>query len=240
MAGLNFKLSDKATGISSSKAMLKPYGIYDVTLTKLEKSSFDGKKDPTKHYEVLRARFDAKEGYYEETIFFPKDKKDEERMEFDNTDRDGKPYKTYMASNVEKAMYFCLQMVANVNPDKIEAFKKRCGEVDSFDGVVDALVKCCKKGIGSFTTKLKLIGRSSNGQLVPCLPTFCKIDREGEPYMADNFIGESVGFKPFEEAKRQAYLQATPTTMNDSTSDVTAESDDFNLDDLDLDGEPLD
>lgn len=239
MAGLNFKLSDNASGISSNKPALKPWGIYNVKLTKVEKSHFAGKKDPSKEYDVLRVRFEAPEGYYEETIFFPNSDKDMERTEFENTDRDGKPYKTYMASNVDRAMYFCLQLVANVNPDKVEAFKKHCAKADTFDSVVAALIKLTKDACGVFETKLKLNGRTNQGQIVACLPTFCRISRDGDPYMADNFIGESVGFSPYEEGKRAAYLGAAATPMADSEDDVTidtsSEDDDFNLDDIDLD-----
>lgn len=235
MAGLNFGSLKNTSGISSNKPMLKPWGIYNVTLTSVEISEFDGKKDPSKHYKTLKVRFDAKEGYYTETIFFPESEKDTERQTYQNSE--GHDYQ--VASNFDRAMAFVAQLAATVNPEGWAKMQEVSDKFKSFEDVAKALIKITSPKFGKFQTNLKLVGRTSQGAIIATLPKFCAINKDGESFIADNFIGESVGFTPYEEGRRNAYLNAAPTAMADSTEDVTIdtkteEEEDFNLDDIDL------
>lgn len=69
---LNFNLS-AAPAVSTSKPRLKPYEIHRVKLADVKVETLKGKKDPDAVYEILKVRFENNDGYYEESIFFPKE-----------------------------------------------------------------------------------------------------------------------------------------------------------------------
>lgn len=233
MAGLNFGGLKNTQAISSNKPMLKPWGIYDVTFTGVTKEEFSGKADPSKTYKVMRVRFDAPEGYYTETVFYPETEKDTERPTYQNSE--GHDYQ--VASNFDRAMALVAQVAAVINPEGWKKMQEISDKFQSFGDVVKALITITdpKKGTA---TKLKLVGRTQQGNIVPALPRFVAINKDGESFISDNFIGEAVGFSPYEENRRKAYLTATPTTMADSTADIVEtsndEDDDLNLDNLEL------
>lgn len=235
---MNFGLNN-TTGVSTRKPSLKPYEIHDVVFDGVTADEFQGKKDTSKTYHVMKVSFSNDEGSYTETIFYPETEKDTERMSFDNTDRDGKPYKSYMPSTYDRAMATVAQVAATINPEGWKKFQAAAnkGMFKSFDDVVKALIQITKEFNGKFKTKLKLIGRNNQGNIVAALPNFVKINREGEWYIADNFIGSALGFTPAEEAKRRQFLNATPDTMEDSDNDIDVsnnEEDTFDLDSLEV------
>ena len=65
-----------------------------------------------------------------------------------------------------------------------------------------------KKGA---TVKLKLTGRESNGSVFAQLPRVCGIDRQGNCFVANTFIGNNVYFSDYEERKAAEYANRKPT-----------------------------
>lgn len=240
---MNFGLKTQQS-VSTRKPILKPYGIYKVKLDSIKGETFAGKKDPSKEYHVLKVTFSNKEGVYTETIFYPETEKDMERMKFDNTDRDGKSYTSYMPSTYDRAMAFVAQVADVIDHDNWEKMQKKSDKYTCFADIVKDLEKIGLKNVGK-ETNLKLVGRVKSGVMEAVLPNFVKINRDGESYIADNFIGDLLSFTPAEEAKRKAYLNSSPTEMEDSTDDITSdettetidveeEEDDIDVDDLDI------
>ena len=84
---LNFNLS-AAPAVSTSKPRLKPYEIHRVKLADVKVETLKGKKDPDAVYEILKVRFENNDGYYEESIFFPK--KETTRDQLAKTKKDTK------------------------------------------------------------------------------------------------------------------------------------------------------
>ena len=84
---LNFNLS-ATPSVSTSKPRLKPYEIHRVKLAEAKVETLKGKKDPDAVYEILKVRFENNEGYYEESIFFPKEGDDKDPQ--DRTKKDTK------------------------------------------------------------------------------------------------------------------------------------------------------
>lgn len=227
---MNFGSLKTTNAISTSKPRLKPWGIYDVVFDGVTKNEFAGKKDPSKTYKVMRVRFSNNEGYYEESVFFPESESDNTRPTYQN--KEGHDYQ--VASNFDRAMGLVAQVAAVINPEGWPKMQAASDKFKSFDDVVNALIKITDPKKGT-KTKLKLVGKTQDGSIVPCLPRFIAINKEGEPFTSDNFIGESVGFTPYEEGRRNEYLGAKPTPMKDDLADIDTKSESNEDEDWDLD-----
>lgn len=227
---MNFNLSN-TQAISSSMPRLKPYEIHRVAFKDIKVERIQGKKDPDAVYEILKVRFENKDGYYEESIFFPKES-DLKRP----TRQNKEGHEVEMPCNFERTMTFIAQLGTVLAP--AEYGKMKGVSFKSFNELCDALIKILKPKIGT-ETNLKLIGKvDKDGNFVPCLPYFVALNKQGECFPSDNFIGDKVFFSPFEEKRKEEMLKKKPTDMaakeketaNDTPSDETAEADtiDFN------------
>lgn len=198
------------SAVSNSKKRLAPWDIYKVRFNGCEISEFDGKKDPSQHYKTLKVNFEGDEGYYTETIFFPKDG-DTEVKEYPSSN--GGTYK--VPSNWDRTKKFIAQLATVINP---EGFKKMCSMASKFKNFEDmckALIAITdpKKGM---EVELKLIGRAKNdGTIEACLPKFVAYNKEGQLFVSDNFIGKNLFFSPWEEGKRAQYKNVKPTPVED-------------------------
>ena len=56
------------------------------------------------------------------------------------------------------------------------------------------------------------------------LPKFVAINKQGERFCCDNFLGDKLFFSAYEEGKRAEYLNAKPTTMPSENSDLGIDS----------------
>lgn len=227
----NFGISADSA-VRNTRRPLAPWNIYDVKFTGCEIREFDGRKDPTAHYKVLTINFDCEEGYFSIPLFFPKEG-DEVRREL--TGKNGGTI--LMASNFETLMAVIKQTAQVLNPTGFEKMQAASAKFKNFDDVANALIAITDKVKGS-ETKLKLIGRNRGGKVVADIPRIVGINKQGEAFIADNYIGSKLFFSDYEEGARQKYLQATPTVMKseESVHDVAgidqAPANDFDISDL--------
>ena len=206
---------DKVNPQSNVKKPFKPWNIYDVKFEGCSVEHIKGKKDPNATYDILKTRFANDEGYYEERIFFPKDDKDAERPVYKNSE--GHDY--YGASNLERAMTFVAQVASVMNPEGYKKMQELSKKFTSFDDVCKVLIKITDPKKNS-ETKLKLVGRKDkNGTVHAVLPKFCAVNKEGELFTCDNFIGDKLFFSAYEEQKKAEYQNAKPTSMPSETND---------------------
>lgn len=213
----NFDITE-VQAVSNSKKRLSPWGIYDVEFKGCKVESFTGKKDPTETFKVLRTRFEGADGYYEETIFFPKEK-DSQRPKYQNAQ--GHEYE--VASNWERTKTFIAQLASVLNPEGFAKMQEMSNKFKSFDDMCAALITILDPKIGT-KTKLKLIGKTKqDGTVEAILPKFVGVNKEGVLFTSDNFIGNNLFFTPYEEGKRSAFLHATPTPME--TTETIPEAD---------------
>lgn len=196
--------------VSNSKKRLAPWDIYKVKFNGCEIREFDGKIDPTQHYKVLQVNFEGDEGYYSESIFFPK--------EGDNVPREfptanGGVRKT--PSNWDKTKALIAQLATVLNS---EGFKKMCSmasKFKNFDDMCKALIAITDPKKGT-EVELKLIGRANkNGSIEACLPNIIAYNKEGQLFVCDNFIGKNLFFSSWEEGRRAQYKNAKPTPVED-------------------------
>lgn len=230
----NFGSLATTQATSSTQQRLKPWGIYPVKFAGARKEVIQGKKDPNATYEILKVRFDSEDGYYEESIFYPKDG-DAKRPVYKN--KEGHEYEG--ASSFERTMTFIAQVAEVLNPTGFKKMQEASSKFKSFDDVVTAFIKITDPVKGK-ETNLKLVGRNQNGNIVPSLPKFVAVNKEGEKFTCDNFIGDKLFFSDYEEGRKAEYLNAKPTAMNNSTSSnmasdvdgVGADEGEINFDEL--------
>jgi hypothetical protein len=231
MSTFNFGSLATTQAVSNAVARLKPWNIYPVKFAGARKETIKGKKDPNAVYEILKVRFEGKEGYYEESIFFPKDGDDVRPV---YTNKEGHEYQG--ASSFDRTMTFIAQVASVLNPEGFKKMQVASSKFKSFDDVATAFIRITDSVKGK-ETNLKLTGRTQNGTIVPCLPKFVAINKQGERFTCDNFIGDNLYYSAYEESKRSEYINAQPTNMSTvKESPVnTSETSEEKEDDIDFD-----
>ena len=232
MSEFNFGTLATTQATSNVSYRLKPWGIYPVKFTGARKEVIQGKKDPSMTYEILKVRFDGEDGYYEESIFYPKPG-DEKRPVY--TSREGHEYEG--ASSFDRTMTFIAQVAEVLNPEGFKKMQAASSKFKSFDDVVTAFIKITDPVKGK-DTNLKLVGKTQkDGTVVAVLPKFVAISKTGEKFTCDNFVGDKLFFSAYEEKKKAEYANAKPTDMS---NDILAEINDIDKspsssDDIDFD-----
>lgn len=219
MSEFNFGSLVTTQATSNVQQRLKPWGIYPVKFAGARKETIQGKKDPSATYEILKVRFDGEDGYYEESIFYPKDG-DDQRPTY--TSKDGHEYQG--ASSFDRTMTFIAQVAEVLNPEGFKKMQEASSKFKSFDDVVKAFITITDKVKGK-ETKLKLVGRTQNGNVVAALPKFVAVNKNGEKFTCDNFLGDKLFFSAYEETKKAEYLNAKPTKMSNSDSTMATNVD---------------
>lgn len=227
MSDMNFGFSS-ASAIRNARRPLAPWGIYKVKFTGAEIATFKGSKDPSVEYKVLRFNFENEDGYYSESLFFPKEGDDVDR-EYENNGGTMK-----FPSNFKVTMSTVKQTLQVLSPKGWEAVQKASAKFKSFDDVANAAIKVLDKVKGT-ETEIKLVGKVSKGKVVAKIPTIIRYNKEGELYISDNYIGTKLYFTDYEEGERSKYLNAKPTTPSpktDTPAPTTEASTDNELDAL--------
>ena len=216
MSEFNFGSLATTQATSNVQQRLKPWGIYPVKFSGAQKETLKGKKDPSVFYEVLKVRFEGADGYYEEYIFYPKDG-DEKRPIY--TSKEGHEYQG--ASSFDRTMTFIAQVAEVLNPEGFKKMQAASAKFRSFDDVATAFIKITDSAKGK-ETNLKLVGRTQNGKVVASLPKFVAINKNGEKFTCDNFVGDKLFFSDYEESKKEEYLNAKPTNMDSGEKSTIA------------------
>ena len=224
---MNFGFSAESA-VRNTRRPLAPWGIYKVKFTGAEIATFKGSKDPSVEYKVLRFNFENEDGYYSESLFFPKEGDDVDR-EYENNGG-----KMKFPSTFKVTMSTVKQTLQVLSPKGWEAVQKASAKFKSFDDVANAAIKVLDKVKGT-ETEIKLVGRVSKGKVVAKIPTIIRYNKEGELYVSDNYIGTKLYFTDYEEGERNKYLNAKPTTPSpktDTPAPTTEASTDNELDAL--------
>lgn len=214
---------------SSIQQHLKPWNIYKVKFVGARVETITGKKDPNATYTILKVRFEGEDGYYEESIFFPKEG-DDKRPVYKN--KDGHEYEG--ASPFERTMTFIAQVAEVLNPDGFKKMQAASSRFKSFNDVSNAFIKITDAVKGK-ETNLKLVGRTQNGNVVAGLPKFVAINKNGEKFTCDNFIGDKLFFSAYEEGKKAEYENAKPTNIDDTAIAEGIDGTPKGSEDIDLD-----
>lgn len=232
---MNFNSIAETSYTNQSSKSLKPYGIYKVSLTKIELKDIQGVKDPSAIYHTIHLEFTGRgedEGsVYQQNLFIPSSEEDNVRPV--STNSSGHEYQR--PSRFDNYQYTLMQIVETINPKGAAVIKTaaREGKIKTMETFNNLIIKALT-GKEDVVTSLKLVGRNVNGTVYAQLPNSCGINKEGKVF-ATNFIGDNLFFSNYEQQQADAYKNARPTKMSDNledTPDTPDSADNLDLDDL--------
>lgn len=215
-------------GTSNNQPKLKPWEIHEVIFKGIVYSEFKNKNDEANPYQVMKITFGNENGIYEETVFAPKDGDEVRRT---NT---VKGVEKESPSNYERFRFLLAHIGEQLAPKNYEKFKGMTFSLpDEFKKLVETFAKVVAPAVDK-STKLKLI---ANKKGEACLPFFVNLNKEGEAYISNNFLGEKAFFSEYELTSMEKQKSAKPTDMSSaSTDDLSAgETAATNNGDLDFD-----
>ncbi len=226
----NFSNLSEQNFTSNAGAYLRPYDIYNVNLTKIEKTELKGSKDPNAVYPIVALEFTGvgeSKGTFSTNLFIPSSEKDMERPTYENDE--GHEYNR--PSRFENFQFTLMQIVHALNPAGEDKIKANASKIKTIDQFIDLVIKALT-GKDKVSTYLKLVGRNVNGTVYAELPRACGLNKSGEIFPT-NFIGEkdSLFFSNYELTKQKAYQNAKPTNMDkmeNNPDETTDESLDLN------------
>lgn len=227
MSNFNFSNLGEQNFTSNAGAYLKPYNIYKVNLTKIEKTELKGSKDPNAVYPVIALEFTSTEepkGTFSTNLFIPQTDEDMTRPTYKNNE--GHEYQR--PSRFENFQFTLMQIVHALNPTGEEKIKVNASKIKSIDQFIDLVIKALS-GKSNVETNLKLVGRNNNGTIYAALPAACGLNKSGEVFPV-NFIGDNLFFTNYELTQQKTYQNAKPTNMS------KVESEEASNEDIDLDG----
>lgn len=223
----NFNSLSEQNFTSAAGQYLRPYGIYKVNLTKIEKTTLNG-KDGTE-YPIVALEFTGcgdDKGAFTTNLFIPRTEKDMERPVFKNNE--GHEYNR--PSSFENFQFTLMQIVHALNPAGEEKIKANASKIKTIDQFIDLIIKALT-GKEKVETDLKLVGRTNNNVVYAALPSACGLNKSGEIFPV-NFIGENLFFTNYELTQQKAYQNAKPTNMDKVDKEEADDSVDLN--DIDL------
>lgn len=226
----NFNKLNETNFSSATGSYLRPYGIYKVTLTKIEKTELKGSKDPNAVYPVVALEFtgtgeEDSKGVFTTNLFIPTSDDDLERPTFKNNE--GHEYQR--PSRFENFQFTLMQIVHAINPDGEEKIKANASKIKTIDQFIDLIIKAVSTKT-NVVTELKLVGRNNGGTVYAALPNACGLNKTGEIFPV-NFIGSNLSFSNYEMTQMKQYQSAKPTNMDKT---VAEPEDTVDLDDIEL------
>jgi hypothetical protein len=228
----NFNSLSEQNFTSSAGQYLRPYDIYTVNLTKIEKTILKGSKDPNAEYPVVALEFTGtgdNKGTFSANLFIPQTDEDMKRPVYKNNE--GHEYER--PSRFENFQFTLMQIVHALNPTGEEKIKANASKIKTIDQFIDLVIKSLA-GKNNVETKLKLVGRNNNGTIYAALPNACGLNKSGEVFPV-NFIGDNLFFTNYELTQQKNYQNAKPTNMDKIENNPDERgTEDVDLDDLEL------
>lgn len=232
---LNFGSLADTKPTSSNNAYLKPYTINEnVTIKSTDIK--EGISAAGNSWKCLEIVFGNEEGTYSDKIFWINSEKDFERTEIEGSNGG----KRVLPSSWERTRDKMAAVGFAFFPEQFEKLKSVAGKAKSFDDIANAFKKMADAAIDKNPTKMKLVGKNSNGRVYATLPNCTGIAQAKDTKQAESNnvkigewytwtvtpFGDKLFFSSYEEQQRTNLENAKPTNMEDKTS--------FKEDDLDL------
>lgn len=193
--------------------------IHEVIFEEAIAEDVKGKQDPNAVYKVIKLKFKNEDGSYEHAVFEP----DRDRGDHDRGSRtfikDGKEQSMPTPSNVESMMLLFKHAIDAIVPEigaKIDSGEVSLG-AKNWEELRKVVTTILNKGKG-VKTKIKLMTDNKGYGRFPGF--FTGINQEGKAYIRNNFIGQKIGFTPYEANRIKNEVTAKPTDMGSLTNDV--------------------
>ena len=223
---MNLNFSEGQNFLNNSKPQLKGGDIHKVIFKSATYETFEGKKDTTKgqSFNVFKINFENDEGYYQETIFEPRDD-DYKRRE---SDFNGQTI--INPARIEEIQLIVAQLVEAVNPGGMAKLAKK--DIPNFKTLCGYITKLTEEHLNT-EIELKLILDKKGKARLPFLAT---LNKEGKLYPKTNYIGKDLFFTDKEVADINKIKSATPTDTSKLLTDKESEysSGESSIDDLNL------
>lgn len=231
----NLNIANNQSSISTKKnTRLAPYAIHHVTFDGAEIKT--GTSKMGNDFKLLQLAFSNAEGSAEMSIFWPNPERDGERVEREAMD--GHKYLT--PSNWDQTYTVLTQTLEVLNPDGFKKMQELSAKFTKVDQFIEAFVKLVNKAIGA-EADIKLNGYvNKQGYMQLTFPRLAGINKQGELFVADNYIGHgNLGLSDYELRRAKELINPQPTKMpKDDLIDVDtpaaedASDIDLNFDDL--------
>ena len=177
---------------------------------------------------MLAINFESEDGSFSVNKFFPKEGDEIRRT------TEGKTGTVTFPSSFEILMATVKQTAQVLSPKGFEKMQAASSKFRSFDDVANALIKITDPVKGT-KTKIKLIGVNRDGKVVADVPRIVALNKQGEAFICDNYIGTKLFWSDYEATKRDEFLKATPTDPEKVEEEVEPEKTEdggFDLDSL--------
>lgn len=235
MTGINFSINSNESSVSSSKnARLKPFEIHHVKFDGAEIKA--GTSKAGNEYKFLVFKYSNEEGAAELSIFWPNPETDGVRGT--RTASDGHEYAT--PSRWDQTKTVITQTLEVLYPEGYKKMQTVSNRFKTFDDMVKIFLQLVNKKQGE-EVDVKFNGYiNKQGYLTLTFPNLVGINKQGELFVSDNYIGRgNLGLSAW-ELKRGAELnESKPTPMDDtdalpgeSAGASDSEDIDLNFDDL--------
>lgn len=232
---INFSIGSNESSVSSKRnTRLTPFAIHTVTFDGAEVKS--GTSKAGNEFKLLQLTFSNKEGVAEMTIFWPDPERDGVREV--RQAKDGHEYET--PSRWEQTKTVITQTLETLSPEGYKKMQELSSKFKSFDDMVNVFVKLVNKCQGA-EVDVKFNGYvNKQGYMQLTFPTIVGVDKKGQLFVSDNYIGHgNLGLTDYEMRRANELANTKPTKMEAdaemdvATADTSSEEDvDLNFDDL--------
>lgn len=215
MTGLNFSISSNESSISTPKfKKLNPFEIHHVKFDGAEIK--EGTNKSGMDYKLIIIHYTNDEGSVDLSLFWPDPEKDGERGT--RKASDGHEYPT--PSRWDQTKIVIAQTLEVIYPEGYKKLQEHSAKFKSFDELANAFITIVNKKIGT-EVDLKFNGYiNKQGYMTPTFPTLAGINRQGELFVSDNYVGHgNLGLSAWEVKKGQELNGAKPTEMEDKKED---------------------
>lgn len=232
---INFSINSNESSISSKRnTRLSPFEIHTVTFDGAEIKS--GTSKAGNEFKLLQLNFSNKSGIAEITIFWPDLERDGIREV--RTAKDGHEYET--PSRWEQTKTVISQTLETLSPEGFKKMQELSSKFKTFDDMANVFVKLVNKCIGT-EVDVKFNGYvNKQGYMQLTFPNIVGINKKGELFVSDNYIGHgNLGLSEYEMRRGKELAETKPTKMGaDPVMDENPETEkpvddiDLNFDDL--------
>lgn len=232
---INFSINSNESSISSKRnTRLSPFEIHTVTFDGAEIKS--GTSKAGNEFKLLQLAFSNKNGIAELTIFWPDLERDGVREV--RTAKDGHEYET--PSRWEQTKTVISQTLETLSPEGFKKMQELSSKFKTFDDMANVFVKLVNKCIGT-EVDVKFNGYvNKQGYMQLTFPNIVGINKKGELFVSDNYIGHgNLGLSEYEMRRGKDLAETKPTKMGaDPVMDENPETEkpvddiDLNFDDL--------
>ncbi len=225
----NFNLTE-VTGQVTGSNRLRGWEIHTVQFKGVE--FVTGKSKEGKDWTAMKIKFGNDKGIFEHQVFCPAN--DDSRR---SGETNGKKWE--LPSGLESLSLTVAYLCRSLDPELYEKNKSKfVFELPAqFEKLVAFIGKLLERSINK-TTQLKLV---CNNKGYAQLPQFIRINRDGDVYLADHWLGDCCSFSDYEMTQMKKQKDAKPTDMGSidgisvGVSDIASVNNNLDLDvDIDI------